>query len=766
MLSMMLLSAVASADPQTDAVKGLIGRTIPERFVDSFELSLLPSSACGDGYSKCFKYDGKDGKVQLSGTTGVELSMAFYHYLKYTGNSVVSWPRTGGNQISFTNASSIPMPAAAVSQDREHEYSYYANVCTFSYSFVWYQESDWVREIDWMAMHGINLPLAYTGQEKVYQMVYNKLGVTDEQLGEFFGGPAFLAWARGQGLMEWGGPLPQSWIDGQFELQKKILSSMRAFGMKPVLPAFQGNVPVAMIDLYPKANISRVGKCENPTRSKYACAPWMDALDPLFNTTADLFMTTLIKEFGTDHVYAADGTFSPVAAPWYSEDNNQELVVSDDGGDIDQNAYAHSKAAYAGMTRTDPDAIWIYQTWSWLYGQKEPYMRGWISAVPTGKLILLDLMAEESPLYKKTQSYFGAPFIWCMLHDFGGNDGMWGDMKSVANGPVDAKNSGSTIVGTGLTMEGINQNALIYEMMNEMGYRTKNFSTSEWVSKYAVRRYGAHSTDAAAAWSVIGDTAYSCPGYSNMVSKDTITAIPSGTGWDKLSGSHWYNETVFCEAWGKLISASKDFTPTPETFKHDLADVTRQALAKYSTAVYNDLAAAINSGDVDKITAAGAKLIELGHDMDKVLSSVESFLFGTWLSASAKWGGGDAATSKLMVWNAKTQVTFWNYPQPSPSNETGPVNQIPGLMDYANKQWGGLMSTYYAGRWQFYINYIVEGIKAKKTFDVTQFHVALIDWYDKEWRGNESLVFPDHPIGDTVAIAKELYAKYAPLIMS
>jgi hypothetical protein len=59
------------------------------------------------------------------------------------------------------------------------------------------------------------------------------------------------------------------------------------------------------------------------------------------------------------------------------------------------------------------------ETWSWLGGaQGQPaYMKGWISAVPQGSLILLDLMAEESPLWKRSESYYGAPFIWCLRHN-------------------------------------------------------------------------------------------------------------------------------------------------------------------------------------------------------------------------------------------------------------------------------------------------------------------------------------------------------------
>ena len=54
-----------------------------------------------------------------------------------------------------------------------------------------------------MALNGVNLPLAYTGQEKIYQKLYNAFGVSNESLSEYFAGPAFLAWNRGQGLLAW-----------------------------------------------------------------------------------------------------------------------------------------------------------------------------------------------------------------------------------------------------------------------------------------------------------------------------------------------------------------------------------------------------------------------------------------------------------------------------------------------------------------------------------------------------------------------------------
>ncbi len=46
-----------------------------------------------------------------------------------------------------------------------------------------------------------------------------------------------------------------------------------------------------------------------------------------------------------------------------------------------------------------------------------------VSGVPRGALVMLDLYAEVFPLWQRTRSFFGAPFIHCMLHNFGGNSG-------------------------------------------------------------------------------------------------------------------------------------------------------------------------------------------------------------------------------------------------------------------------------------------------------------------------------------------------------
>jgi len=56
----------------------------------------------------------------------------------------------------------------------------------------------------------------------------------------------------------WGGPLPDSWHSQQVVLQHKILARMRVLGMTPVLPAFAGYVPDAIVRVYPSAKVTHM----------------------------------------------------------------------------------------------------------------------------------------------------------------------------------------------------------------------------------------------------------------------------------------------------------------------------------------------------------------------------------------------------------------------------------------------------------------------------------------------------------------------------
>lgn len=46
-----------------------------------------------------------------------------------------------------------------------------------------------------MALNGINLALAFTAQEAIWQRLYQEFNLTKEEIDEHLGGPAFLPWS-------------------------------------------------------------------------------------------------------------------------------------------------------------------------------------------------------------------------------------------------------------------------------------------------------------------------------------------------------------------------------------------------------------------------------------------------------------------------------------------------------------------------------------------------------------------------------------------
>ena len=77
------------------------------------------------------------------------------------------------------------------------------------------------------------------------------------------------------------------------------------------------------------------------------------------------------------------------------------------------NAKTHAIAAYTGMNRTDPQAIWFYQ--GWILGGRYSYIKGLTEAVKPGQLVISDMWCESGGgIWKGDNdfSFFGAPFIW------------------------------------------------------------------------------------------------------------------------------------------------------------------------------------------------------------------------------------------------------------------------------------------------------------------------------------------------------------------
>lgn len=78
-------------------------------------------------------------------------------------------------------------------------------------------------------------------------------------------------------------------------------------------------------------------------------------------------------------------------------------------------------AAYAGLTRTVPNATWYFQGWAivhWTTWQQASQFSGFVDAVPHGRFVVTDMSEDGSGEWRQWSNagLFGAPFVWTTLH--------------------------------------------------------------------------------------------------------------------------------------------------------------------------------------------------------------------------------------------------------------------------------------------------------------------------------------------------------------
>lgn len=133
-----------------------------------------------------YEYSVKDGILHLKGSDNVSLCRGFYDYVKTHRLGMYTW---SGNNIRLPEELPAASSVRVESPFRNH---YYFNVCTYGYTMPYWDWARWEQEIDWMALHGINMPLALVGYEAILARVWQKMGLTEEEINSYFVGPAHL----------------------------------------------------------------------------------------------------------------------------------------------------------------------------------------------------------------------------------------------------------------------------------------------------------------------------------------------------------------------------------------------------------------------------------------------------------------------------------------------------------------------------------------------------------------------------------------------
>lgn len=695
----------------------LVKRLLPTA-KDVFVFNRLDSP---DSQKDVFQIESSNGKIVISGDNYISMAVGLNYYLKNYCHTYISW--YAADKIKFPEK--FPVVPNKIQKTAKVNNRFFLNYCTFGYTMPWWKWNDWERFIDWMALNGVNLPLAITGQESIWYEVWKEYGMSDEQIRSYFTGPAHLPWHRMSNLDKWGGPLPKSWLEFQRDLQTKILKRERELGMKPVLPAFSGHVPEALKKVRPEAKISQLsswGGFPDEYRSFF-----LDPLDPLFKEIQQKFLTKQTQLYGTNHFYGAD-PFNEVAPPSWEPEYLSTV----------------SSTIYNSMKAVDPDATWLQMSWIFYFEHENwtnERIKAMLSAVPQDKMVLLDYYGENKEVWKMTDSFFGKPFIWCYLGNFGGNTMLAGNIDEVEARIENAFSQNKNMWGIGSTLEAFDVNPLMYEFVFDKVWSDGKTNVTQWIQKWADLRYGNIEETNRKAWEILHRKIYKTPA---KLGQATLTnARPSLTGsgnWTTDSTIDYDNKDLF-RAW-ELLLKNPSYT---SSYQYDIVNVGRQVLGNHFTVLRNDFTQNYESKDLVKMKENSAKMLELLDDMERLLATHSSFLAGKWINDAKILGGKNAQEQNYYQHNAKNIITTWGMGAQS-------------LNDYANRSWAGLTKGFYKKRWEMFINDVMASVQQNKTFDEKAFNEKVTKF---EWGWTQSYeTYNARPKGNAVKIATELINKY------
>ena len=764
------------------AVVALIKRIGGEAAADKFKFVLDPSlknennDETNENNDEIFVIDSDHHKVRIQGNTISAITTGLGWYLQNHAHINIAWNSLNEKSAgeAYADLSNIPVPTTAETHTTDAKYRYYLNYCTFGYSMTTWTWKRWQQEIDWMALHGINMPLQIVGLEEVWRKFLTleekgqrKYNYTDAEAMAFVPGPAFTAWWGmnnlegwgGTAANGWGGVQDKAWYARQQQLATQILDRQRELGMQPVLPGFSGMVPS---DFQTKTGVvcDAGGWC-GFTRPKIV----LPSNERFAEIAADYYKC-LAEVMGESQYYSID--------PFHEGG-------SINGGTEQQYKDAY-KAIYDAMEAAKPASQWVIQQWQWSHNNFQKYS---LTAVPAGRLFVLDLFSDGRPEFDLYSGYAPQEAVFCAVPNFGGRSGLMGRLNNVAENYFEYKEKYPTsIKGIAAAPEAIEQTPIAYDLVFQLPWMGTKPDVKEWVKNYSVARYGVANAELQAAWELLrqGPLNYGADAIQGPV-EDVWAAIPNlnanpASAWGStLSKPHGNNprpdETYTKERQQMLIDATYKLLGQAgavsgdvnvSNYNYDVVELGGGVFADYAHHLLLGIKEARDNSNDALFESRRDAFLALIADVDEFKGTNLNFRLGKWTqeardaAAEAVALGATAANADWYEYNnARTLITTWG-------DEAQSINGQ--LRDYSYRSWQGLMKDVYLPRWQHYFandcstssNYFffswnwAHGMKHSPT-DASKSAEKLAST-------DAGYSYSRTPVGNTVDVAKAKLAKY------
>ncbi len=707
----LVLGAASARTAERDDFDLRPERAVLQRLLPGVADGLRLGTLAPAGGIERFRIVNLGGRPEIRGSSPSALLYGVNWYLKHVAK--VSFTTNG---IRLGTLRSLPPPTEPIERETRAIYRYALNENTDGYSTPYWQWPRWEREIDLLALSGINTLIVERGTAAVLYETFREFGLSDQEIRSWLTLPAHENWQLMGNMCCFGGPLSHRLMQQQLESAQRIVRRLRELGITVVLPGFYGIVPASLQQHFPVAHVVPQGDWAGFVRPG-----WLDPRDPLFARIASSYYRHQQALLGETAIY--------------------DMEVFQEGGTAGDVPVAEGAArVQAALGAAHPRALWMMLAWEG--NPKQELLRG----VDRQRLLIIDIDHNRVPRDDRQRDFQGAPFLFGGLWEFGGRTTLGTDLANFTQRLPAMARANANLVGTAVFTEGLDTNPFVFDLFTEMAWHEGPVDAQAWVRGYVERRYGAADPHALAAWQTLLNTAYDLridgvtfnserdAGPESLFAAEPTLTANRASNWSP--DSMRYDPVAFQAALTELLAMSPALRDS-DTYRYDLVDVARQALSNESRQLLPRIASAFAQKDRAAFQAQTARWLALMDLQDELLATQQDFLLGTWLAPVASWA--DSSTERAQLeHDARSLLTTWG-------DRSASVGAH--LHDYGNKDWAGLTRSYYRVRWARYFDTLNQEL-------ATGTPAQTIDWFaiGEAWNeGRES--YPARAVGDSYAVA-------------
>jgi len=685
--------------------RGVVQRLFPAQFA-----GLELASMKGDG--ERFRILNHQGHPRVEGTSSSALLAGVNWYLKYVAHGQVS---TNGSRFD----PGLPLPAQTIERTSAFAWRYALNQNTDGYSSPYWDWPRWEREIDVLALSGINAMIVERGMDTVLYRTFSDFGYDDAAIRGWITQPAHQNWQLMGNLCCFNGPISQALMDKRAASARRIVARLRELGITPVFPGFYGIVPADFTKRFPGAHVVPQGEWAGFTRPG-----WLDPRDRMFAKVAASFYRHQHELFGDSTIY--------------------DMEVFQEGGDSgDVPVPEAARAVQDALHAAHPGAAWMMLAW-----QGNP-RQDLLAGVMRSKLFIIDIDHDKVPRDDRMHDFQGAPFLFGGIWAFGGRTTLGTNIRNYTERLPRMRAANANMVGTAVFPEGMDSNPFAFDLFTEMAWHDGPVDRQAWAADYVRRRYGGDDAHARAAWKILLDTAYDLhpegiefhserdAGQESLFAAQPSLEVNRASNWSP-EGLR-YDASRFRGALDELLEVAPALRGTP-TYRYDLVDIARQVLANESRRLLPQIKKAFQAGDAQGLRTLEDRWLSLMDVQDKLLATDADFMLGTWLAPVKGWASNPDEDAALH-YDARSILTTWGDRKASEGAD---------LHDYGNKDWSGLTRDYYRPRWQAFFATLDASLASHQPPE----H---IDWFARGNAFNHAKqMYSATPSGDAYTLAKQV----------